>query len=218
MTIVSGTGGHFSPNDTAILYTTAHSASGDYLRILTGSGSITIAGNFVNDGTMAGTGTYSVAGTLTNNGTIAPGDLGMTGTLSLTGSYAQTAGGALASQLFSMGSFDQFNISGTAALDGLLALSCLSGCMVQTGDTFVLLDSIGALSGVFSNVTTSGFGNGFQYDLIYDYDNDLVRLTVLDAGIFPGGVPEPSTWALLILGFGTIGAAMRRKRIALRLA
>lgn len=30
------------------------------------------------------------------------------------------------------------------------------------------------------------------------------------AGV-PGGVPEPSTWALLILGFGAIGAAMRRR-------
>jgi len=28
----------------------------------------------------------------------------------------------------------------------------------------------------------------------------------------PGGVPEPSTWALLILGFGASGAALRRRR------
>ena len=27
----------------------------------------------------------------------------------------------------------------------------------------------------------------------------------------PGGVPEPATWALLILGFGTVGGAMRRR-------
>ena len=29
-----------------------------------------------------------------------------------------------------------------------------------------------------------------------------------------GGVPEPSTWALLILGFGAIGFSMRRRRAA----
>ncbi|WP_375290098.1 PEPxxWA-CTERM sorting domain-containing protein [Qipengyuania sp.] len=32
-----------------------------------------------------------------------------------------------------------------------------------------------------------------------------------------GGVPEPSTWAMLILGFGTIGGAMRRRDKSSRL-
>lgn len=27
-----------------------------------------------------------------------------------------------------------------------------------------------------------------------------------------GAVPEPSTWAMMLLGFGAIGASMRRKR------
>ncbi|MEW5684436.1 MAG: PEPxxWA-CTERM sorting domain-containing protein [Pseudomonadota bacterium] len=31
----------------------------------------------------------------------------------------------------------------------------------------------------------------------------------------PGGVPEPSTWAMMIAGFGLAGAAMRRRRTAL---
>lgn len=34
----------------------------------------------------------------------------------------------------------------------------------------------------------------------------------------PGGVPEPSAWALLILGFGTVGAALRRKRASVAFA
>lgn len=28
----------------------------------------------------------------------------------------------------------------------------------------------------------------------------------------PGGVPEPSTWAMMILGFGVVGSAMRRRK------
>jgi len=28
-----------------------------------------------------------------------------------------------------------------------------------------------------------------------------------------GGVPEPATWAMLVLGFGALGAAMRRRRV-----
>lgn len=30
----------------------------------------------------------------------------------------------------------------------------------------------------------------------------------------PGGVPEPATWAMMLLGFGAVGAAMRRKKQA----
>ncbi len=32
--------------------------------------------------------------------------------------------------------------------------------------------------------------------------------------VFTGGVPEPSSWAMLITGFGLVGAAMRRRRLA----
>ena len=28
----------------------------------------------------------------------------------------------------------------------------------------------------------------------------------------PGSVPEPATWAMMLLGFGGIGMAMRRRR------
>lgn len=33
-----------------------------------------------------------------------------------------------------------------------------------------------------------------------------------------GGVPEPATWAMMIMGFGVVGAAMRRRRVALPIA
>ena len=34
----------------------------------------------------------------------------------------------------------------------------------------------------------------------------------------PGGVPEPASWAMLIVGFGLTGAAMRRRKAATKLA
>ncbi len=33
---------------------------------------------------------------------------------------------------------------------------------------------------------------------------------------FAGGVPEPTTWALLILGFGAIGVALRRRNVTVK--
>lgn len=55
--------------------------------------------------------------------------------------------------------------------------------------------------------------------------NQITRITFvstlggqLNTGIdnvtvtFAGGVPEPSAWALMIAGFGAVGAAMRRRR------
>lgn len=38
--------------------------------------------------------------------------------------------------------------------------------------------------------------------------------TVGGRAIPEGGVPEPSSWALMILGFGAVGATIRRRRIA----
>ncbi len=46
-------------------------------------------------------------------------------------------------------------------------------------------------------------------------DNLKITLNTLD-GVNPvGGVPEPSTWAMMILGFGLAGSVVRRRRMAL---
>jgi hypothetical protein len=54
-----------------------------------------------------------------------------------------------------------------------------------------------AFPGSINSVTTGGrFGPNFQFR---------------DAG---GAVPEPSSWAMLIAGFGLVGAVARRRRVA----
>lgn len=45
--------------------------------------------------------------------------------------------------------------------------------------------------------------------------NASSNLTLFSTGT-PGGVPEPATWALMILGFGGVGAAMRRSKTKVR--
>lgn len=46
-------------------------------------------------------------------------------------------------------------------------------------------------------------------------DNLKITLNTLDAVTPVGGVPEPSTWAMMILGFGLAGSVVRRRRMAL---
>jgi hypothetical protein len=50
----------------------------------------------------------------------------------------------------------------------------------------------------------------------YPYDNlGGVALNVTRDRPVGGGVPEPASWALVILGFGLAGATMRRRRTAI---
>ncbi len=46
-------------------------------------------------------------------------------------------------------------------------------------------------------------------------DNLKITLNTQDPGGPVGGVPEPSTWAMMILGFSLAGSVVRRRRMAL---
>lgn len=45
-----------------------------------------------------------------------------------------------------------------------------------------------------------------------DGNQTLTTTMVLGTGAAPRGVPEPSTWAMMLLGFGAIGFSLRRSR------
>ena len=86
--------------------------------------------------------------------------------------------------------------TGTTSLGirGILNLDCRGGASCDFGHTglFSFSDlpdglSFGSASGVF----------------------------LTDAGS-PGAVPEPASWAMMIAGFGLVGAAMRRRRVPVR--
>jgi hypothetical protein len=50
---------------------------------------------------------------------------------------------------------------------------------------------------------------------VYDTDDgygDYFRVTITEADAGPGAVPEPATWAMMVGGFGAVGAAMRRRQ------
>ncbi|HUQ68654.1 MAG TPA: PEPxxWA-CTERM sorting domain-containing protein [Planctomycetaceae bacterium] len=65
---------------------------------------------------------------------------------------------------------------------------------IITGDNGEVFDSI------FIQATGGSLIN-------FEKQNSLTLATAV-----PPGVPEPSTWAMMLLGFGGIGAAMRRRR------
>ena len=104
------------------------------------------------------------------------------------------------------------------------------------GFTSFILDNTAIFDPSYGNYTTFGAGSldGITIDKLfikldaYEYgDNrgafqqavDNVRLTALEPVVIPiPGVPEPAIWGMLTMGFGGIGAVLRRCRgqLALR--
>ena len=112
-----------------------------------------------------------------------------------------------ASQPFSFGQIglaDGFNHAGDHGsilfkfhhVGGLVTTSTVSLSGIQALNIFNFSES-NLTSVVFTPLTTDG--PWIQFDLVG-----------VDVGA--GSVPEPATWALMILGFGGAGAALRRRR------
>lgn len=73
-------------------------------------------------------------------------------------------------------------------------------------------------SGISMCVHTYDFVGGFHINQIADLNSapDYEKLVFTANGM--AAIPEPSTWALLILGFGVAGASMRRRKAAIAFA
>nr|WP_313668865.1 PEPxxWA-CTERM sorting domain-containing protein [Sandarakinorhabdus sp.] len=69
--------------------------------------------------------------------------------------------------------------------------------------------------------TTSGSGRlclhtinsagGYRFNDIISFGADYEKVIYTNSG---GAVPEPASWAMLIAGFGLVGAVARRRRVA----
>ena len=73
------------------------------------------------------------------------------------------------------------------------------------------INCVGIGAGANCGLVIGGTGafsvNATTFD---DFENALKRKITIE--VTGGGVPEPSTWAMMIGGFGLVGAAMRRRR------
>lgn len=129
--------------------------------------------------------------------------------------FPNCGGGALAAE--------GYNSTGVAAGEHFATVGLSQGCdggaiTLNSGDSFVVVASLQALS------NRNGFLDAMntvtvRYDDAHTYisgTGQSVGEGFLSRAITEGAaVPEPSTWALLLGGFGLAGVALRRRRSAL---
>lgn len=123
------------------------------------------------------------------------------------GSATYTFAAPVTAFQFDWGSIDTYNTltingsSSTIIVPGSNFINPANGDQVSAGTNGRFTVS-GTAGETFTSVTFSSSGNSFEVD----------NLAVA------GAVPEPATWALMMLGFGGLGAAMRRKpKVSMRI-
>jgi hypothetical protein len=83
---------------------------------------------------------------------------------------------------------------------------------IGTKEFGIFFDPNAVVNGVYtSNVLYLGLDDQPGQVPDDNHDDIIIRVSVLD-GVTPSGIPEPSSWAMLIAGFGLVGAARRRRR------
>lgn len=183
---ITGTGGSLVKQGSGTLiltgantYTGPTTVSGGRLAV---NGTITSSVTVGSGGNLGGSGT--ITGSVTNSGTLAPGN--SIGTLSVVGSYTQTAGSTYQVEGNAAGQADLINISGapgTATINGgtVAVLPSASGPYAMS-TTYTILNATGGVSGAFANATSSlPF---LQPSLSYDANN--IYLTLRPGGFAAG--------------------------------
>lgn len=113
-----------------------------------------------------------LAADLINAGSVDPGDPdGPTGSLSLSGDYAQDPQGELAVALTGAqaGAFDRLQVQGAAALDGRLAVATADGWMPEAGTRLRILDATTRV-GEFATAAGLQLGELARLGLVYADD------------------------------------------------
>jgi hypothetical protein len=90
-------------------------------------------------------------------------------------------------------------------------LSWDGGLTIQLGDAFLNLWG----SQLFTGSTAAPVLTTGTFTMLEDGDADFVSTLTIDE--VTAAVPEPASWALMIVGMGAIGYTMRRRRATVRL-
>jgi autotransporter-associated beta strand protein len=143
----------------------------------------TLTGSVTNYGTFGGTGT--TGGNVQNFGTVAPGN--SIGTLSVAGSFTNTASGTLSAEVNSSGASDLLNVGGAATLQGgSVFVYAQPGTSFAPRTTYRILNAAGGLSGTFASVNE--LYPFLLSSLSYDANNAYLTL---DVGGFAAAAATP---------------------------
>jgi hypothetical protein len=129
-------------------------------------------------GTLLGNG-GTIAAHVSSSGTVIPAaSLTTTGKLAITGTYAQSAAGALDANIAgtSSGQFNVLNVTGATALAGTLNIKLLNNFVPAPGDTFEILTAR-KVTGTFATVNGTKINDSEHFTVTYNADN--VTLTVV---------------------------------------
>lgn len=105
-----------------------------------------------------------------------------------------------------VGIFSEIDSAGTYALGfsyGAYVLAGPSTVTLNTGDSFAIAPTT---TPQFIGFTSTTPITSVMIDSPAAYDFDLITVSTI------AGVPEPAMWALMLVGFGGVGAAMRTRR------
>ena len=107
------------------------------------------------------------------------------------------------------------------AFDPIFSLFDLSnGALLAVNDDFFGLESFISINlgagqyqlnvTSYANFPNGGLGTGYTNGSFYPNGGPF-SIDVTGAAVSVTGVPEPQSWALLVVGFGLVGATMRRR-------
>jgi hypothetical protein len=144
-----------------------------------------------------------------------------TGTYSVDFYYSANPFNSLSTSLTSnlgasIGSFGNFSLGGPAGSSLVLDGSTLT-YDPTFGDLLVDVNVTGGTSvngayNVFFNADYTGSDTTRAWSSTVFGDTSTTGALVTTFNLTASGVPEPASWALMLLGFGIAGAAMRRQR------